>query len=95
MDPGQRLDAHDAVFLRPLFFRNPEDERCYLISDQFMLGERFLVAPVLTKGAVARDVYLPAGTWLDFWNGRVCQGGRTLAGYPAPLDTLPIFVSVR
>ncbi len=81
--------------IRPLFFRNPEDEATYTISDQFLLGERFLVAPVLTKGAASRDVYLPAGLWKDFWSGEIYQGRQTLKNYPAPLEKLPVFVSIE
>ena len=81
--------------IRPLFFRNPEDEATYTISDQFLLGERFLVAPVLTKGAASRDVYLPEGLWKDFWSGEIYQGRQTLKNYPAPLEKLPVFVSIE
>ena len=81
--------------VKPLFFRNPEDERTYLAEDQFLLGDRFLVAPVLRKGAVARDVYLPVGTWKDFWTGRIYRGGQTLKDFPAPVEVLPVFVDVR
>jgi alpha-glucosidase (family GH31 glycosyl hydrolase) len=76
---------------RPLFFTFPEDERTYTISDAFMLGDKFLVAPVLQKGVVSRSVYLPGGTWVDFWSGDVYEGGKTLENYPAPLDKLPLF----
>ena len=48
--------------IRPLFFRDPGDEQCYLARQEFMLGERFLVAPVYEKGAVSRDIYLAART---------------------------------
>jgi alpha-glucosidase (family GH31 glycosyl hydrolase) len=81
--------------VRPLFFRNPEDERTYGIRDEFLLGDRFLVAPVLVKGAAARDVYLPAGLWKDFWSGKLYRGGRAVESYPAPLETLPVFVSLE
>ena len=80
--------------IRPLFFRNPEDERTYTVSDQFLLGERLLVAPVFTKGAVSRDIYLPSGLWKDFWSGEIFQGGKELKDFPAPLDKLPVFVSL-
>jgi len=53
------------------------------------------VAPVLTKGATSRDVYLPSGLWKDFWSGEIYQGRQTLKGYPAPLEKLPVFVSVE
>jgi len=79
---------------RPLFFRNPEDEKTYFIQDQFMLGDRFLVAPVQAKGAVSRDVYLPQGVWKDFWSAKIYKGGQTIEDYPAPIEILPIFISI-
>jgi alpha-glucosidase (family GH31 glycosyl hydrolase) len=81
--------------IQPLFFRNPEDQKTYTISNEFMLGERFLVAPVLTRGAASRDIYLPAGLWKDFWSGEIYQGRQTLENYPAPLEKLPVFVSIE
>ena len=80
--------------VKPLFFRNPEDEKTYAISDQFMLGDRFLVAPVLKKGDVSRDIYLPKGTWVDYWDGKIFQGNTTLQHYAAPIEKLPIFISI-
>jgi alpha-glucosidase (family GH31 glycosyl hydrolase) len=92
---ARRAQSEGTPIARPLFFRNPEDEATYAIRDQFLLGDRFLVAPMLKKGAVARDVYLPAGLWKDFWSGRLYEGPRTLEDYPAPIDTLPIFVDIH
>ncbi|CQR46460.1 Alpha-xylosidase [Paraliobacillus sp. PM-2] len=34
------------------------------IKDQFMLGDKLLVAPVLEKGARKRTIVFPAGTWI-------------------------------
>ena len=59
------------------------------VNDQFMLGDRVLVAPVITKGAVTRAVALPKGRWRDS-DGAVTEGGCTII-VDAPLDTLPIF----
>ncbi|MCR4694476.1 MAG: glycoside hydrolase family 31 protein [Pseudobutyrivibrio sp.] len=39
------------------------DENCEEIVDQFMLGKELLVAPILTKSAKGRKVYLPKGKW--------------------------------
>jgi alpha-glucosidase (family GH31 glycosyl hydrolase) len=80
---------------RPMFFLDPDDEHTYEISDQFMLGDSLLVAPVVEKGATARDVYLPAGSWQDFYDGEVFEGPQTLEAYPAPLDILPIFIMLK
>ena len=80
--------------LAPLWYHNPGDRETYTITDQFMLGEDVVVAPVLSKGATRRDLYLPAGRWRDDKTGQEYEGGRWLRDYPAPLDTLPVFVRV-
>ena len=59
------------------------------VTDQFMLGEDVLVAPVLEKGARERRVVFPAGVWRGADGMRVtgpCE--RTVA---AGLETLPVF----
>jgi len=49
----------------PLDFSS--DPKVADISDEYMLGPAFLVAPVTEQGATSRDVYLPAGTdWYNF-----------------------------
>ena len=59
---------------------------------QFMNGQWLLVAPVY-KNEVKRDsIYLPKGTWYDYWDGKAMQGNTWINNYPAPLDKLPIFV---
>jgi alpha-glucosidase (family GH31 glycosyl hydrolase) len=87
-----RIDGSPIV--RPLFFEFPGDEKTYTVRDEFMLGERFLVAPVLVKGAVSRKVYLPGATWVDFWTGNIIKGGQSV-DYPAPLDVLPVFIRIE
>jgi alpha-glucosidase len=57
-----------------------------------MLGADVVIAPVLTQGARKRDLYLPAGRWRDYKTGALREGKRWLRDYPAPLDTLPLFI---
>jgi alpha-glucosidase len=60
------------------------------LHDQALIGPDLLVAPVYHPGTLARHVYLPAGTWHDYWTGEQLTGLRhTLA--PAPLGTLPLY----
>ena len=59
---------------------------------QFMSGEWLLVAPVYQDAPVRDDIYLPAGKWIDYWDGTEFNGPTTLNGYAAPLDKLPLFV---
>ncbi|HXU80310.1 MAG TPA: glycoside hydrolase family 31 protein [Polyangia bacterium] len=80
--------------LRPLWYQAPKDPATFDVNDQFMIGDDLLVAPVLQKGATARDLYLPAGKWRDLKSGAVVEGSKWLRHHPAPLDVLPVFVRV-
>jgi alpha-glucosidase (family GH31 glycosyl hydrolase) len=75
-----------------LWWDAPEDIAALSIADQYLMG-RYLVAPVVTPNSAVRDVYLPSGTWRDYWSGeRYHSDGMWLRAYPAPLDVLPLFV---
>lgn len=59
------------------------------VTDEFLLGDSVLAAPVLTQGQISRTVVFPAGKWADP-SGRVWEGPCTVT-VDAPLDTLPWF----
>lgn len=63
------------------------------VKDQFMLGDKYMVAPVLEKGATARRVRFPNGLWRDISDGKIFCGGE--ATVDAPLDKLPVFERVE
>jgi oligosaccharide 4-alpha-D-glucosyltransferase len=76
----------------PLFtYYRPSDPLTFNIDDEFFWGS-FLVAPVLDAGARSRNVYLPAGTWIDYWTDDLYLGPQTITA-SAPLDRIPLFVS--
>ena len=60
------------------------------VTNQFMLGDRYLIAPVIEKGARTREVALPLGTWKDLVSGTIYEGGRSLT-VSAEIDILPVF----
>ena len=76
---------------RPLLLNYQNDANTLALDDQFMVGEDLLAAPILRPGLTSRLVYLPAGTWFDYWTGQEFAGGRTIR-VQAPLETLPLFV---
>jgi alpha-D-xyloside xylohydrolase len=73
----------------PFDFRT--DPQVRNTRDEFMFGPAFLACPVLTSGATSRNVYLPAGTWYDFWTGQTIAGGRSITA-AAPVETMPLYV---
>jgi len=71
----------------------PSDRNVHSMIDEFMLGDALLVAPVLTQGSVAREVYLPAGEWLDLISGKTLSGAQTLT-VNAGLAQIPVFLNL-
>jgi alpha-glucosidase len=58
------------------------------VRDQFMLGERVMVAPVISKSTM-RSVVLPKGKWTDD-TGKKYKGGQTIS-IDVPIDHIPVF----
>ncbi|NHJ87102.1 MAG: DUF5110 domain-containing protein [Asgard group archaeon] len=85
--------------MRPLFMEFPNDIEAYnkkWFDTEFMFGERILIAPILNKmpndnSSAKREIYLPQGTWIDFWSKEILKGG-TVIEKEFSLDQLAIFV---
>jgi alpha-D-xyloside xylohydrolase len=79
--------------MRPLVMDFPGDTKVREITDEYMFGPAFLVAPVTTYQARSRGVYLPptSGDWYNFWTGIHTAGGQTINA-PAPYDSMPLFI---
>ena len=68
---------------------------CY----QYMYGTDFLVAPVYqaTKADkegndIRNGIYLPEGTWIDYFTGEKYEGNCILNNFETPIWKLPVFV---
>lgn len=78
--------------MRALAFDFRSDPKALSLTDEYLFGKAFLVAPVLEPGVAKRSVYLPGrGAWFDFWNGRRMAGGQTIEA-DAPIEHTPVFV---
>ena len=86
-----KVTSEGYTIMRPLVFDYPSDSKVFDIKDQFLFGPALLVNPVTAAGVTSRDVYLPAGTWYDFWTGSTAAGGASTRA-DAPLSRIPLFV---
>ena len=78
--------------VRPLVLGWQDDPKACSVEDEFMLGEEYLVAPILTDTSV-REVYLPEGRWIEKETGRkfiVPKAGLTLNVEASPGE-IPVF----
>tara|TARA_R110002050_G_scaffold55296_1_gene124880 strand:+ start:6743 stop:9151 length:2409 start_codon:yes stop_codon:yes gene_type:complete len=77
--------------MRALVLNYQDDENVYHITDQYMLGKSLMICPVTEKGAKTRVVYLPEGTWTDYWTGKIYEG-KAYYSVLCSLDEIPIFI---
>ena len=60
------------------------------VMDEFLMGEKLLVAPQVTEGARTRKVVIPPGMWTAD-DGQVFEG-PTVVDVETPIDRLPHFI---
>lgn len=77
--------------MRAMWLHSPNDSMAVRQDDQYLWGRNLLVAPVHTQGATHRTLYLPEGTWYDFWTNERRSGGEEITRQ-VDLATMPIYV---
>jgi alpha-glucosidase (family GH31 glycosyl hydrolase) len=68
------------------------DEGMETVADQFMLGDRYMIAPVLNKGQFKRSVRFPKGKWKGD-DGSIVNGPCEIE-VDAPLTRIPWFTRI-
>ncbi|MEO6844818.1 MAG: TIM-barrel domain-containing protein, partial [Ginsengibacter sp.] len=66
---------------------------------QFMYGPYFLIAPIYQStemdkegNDIRNNIYLPKGTWVDYFSGQEYSGDCIINSFDAPIWKLPVFV---
>ncbi len=77
--------------VRPLFFEDPSDPILWNESSSYLWGSAMLVSPVVQSGQRSKTVYLPKGTWIEYWTDERFSGNQNVT-VRAPLDRMPVFV---
>lgn len=85
----EEAHTNGSPLLRAMFYEFPEDAKCWELQDQYMFGDRFLVAPILHLNEWKREVYLPAGKWKLTSTGEVYDGGCSIS-VDAPIEYMPV-----
>jgi alpha-glucosidase/alpha-D-xyloside xylohydrolase len=77
--------------MRSLWLHYQDDADAVGRGDQFLWGRDLLVSPVVEKGAVSRRLYLPRGSWFDYWTEERIAGGGEI-DRQVDLETMPLHV---
>jgi hypothetical protein len=83
-------------FLRPMYYDSPDADAAYAFKDQYLFGDSLIAAPVARErakdtGLAAQTVWLPAGTWIEWFSGARFDGPRTI-DRSFSLEEIPIYV---
>lgn len=81
--------------MRAMILEFPEDQNCLYLDRQYMLGDKYLVAPVFNPDSRA-EYYLPAGRWRNYFTGDIVnlESGRWFA---ETIDyfSIPLYERIR
>ena len=86
----EEASENGSPLLRAMFYEFPEDKECWNIKDQYMFGDKFLVAPIFHLNEFEREVYLPEGKWSLTSTKETFDGGQRVK-VKAPIDYTPVF----
>jgi alpha-glucosidase (family GH31 glycosyl hydrolase) len=87
---GWQAHQRALPLLRPLYLEWPDLKAAYGHFHEYYFGAEMLVAPVLQAGG-ERTVYLPPGSWIDYFTGKRHPGNTTFTARYA-VDATPVFV---
>lgn len=74
---------------RALLMDYPGEATLQDVDDEYMVGDRLLVAPLFANEA-ERKVVLPPGEWQDFWTGEAMSGRTHVVS--ASARNIPVYV---
>jgi hypothetical protein len=88
--------AHDTgvSLCRPMYYEAPLEDAAYAARYQYFFGDQMIAAPIVhpadpDTGLAATDVWLPAGTWIDYATKETFDGPRWVR-LVGDLERMPI-----
>lgn len=90
----RNLNQTGIGLVRPLVWNFPNDPLVANDVDAWMFGDCLLVAPVVERGQTCKEIYLPAGEWIDYFRGDHWKGPQVVK-YPVDSKSwldIPLFV---
>ncbi|MBN1178590.1 MAG: DUF5110 domain-containing protein [Anaerolineae bacterium] len=90
--------AHDTnlALCRPMYYEHPEEDAAYAARYQYYFGDQMIAVPIVhpahpATGLAATDVWVPAGTWIDYQTKESFSGPRWVR-LVGDLNRLPMLV---
>jgi sulfoquinovosidase len=88
---GEAHATGKPITLHP-FLTNPDEPAAFDVDDAYWLGPALYASPVVRRGQVEKETWLPPGLFVDLDDLTVYDGGQVVT-IPAPLGKLPLLLS--
>ena len=87
----RQSNASGIPIMRHPFLTNPKEPEVYKMDSSYWFGDALFTSPVVKRGDITKDTWLPPGRFVDFDDHTVYEGGKHVS-IPAPLGKLPLLV---
>ncbi|HEY8079505.1 MAG TPA: hypothetical protein VIF62_35485, partial [Labilithrix sp.] len=87
----RQANASGVPMMRHPFLLAPHDPEAWKVDSSYFLGPSLYASPVVHRGDVTKDTWLPPGRYVDLDDLTTYEGGQHVT-IPAPLDKLPLLV---
>ncbi len=84
-------NATGAPIMRHPFLVAPHEPEAWKVESSYFFGPSLYASPVVHRGDVTKDTWLPQGRYVDLDDLTTYEGGQHVT-IPAPLDKLPLLV---
>lgn len=88
---AREAHASGIPIMRHPFLYHPTEAEAWKAESSFYLGGALFTSPVVARGAMQKETWLPPGRWVDVFDHAVYEGGRRVV-LPAPLAKLPLMI---
>ncbi|MFC1419061.1 ricin-type beta-trefoil lectin domain protein [Streptacidiphilus cavernicola] len=92
---AQQAHSTGVPIVQPLYLDYPAESAAYSATGEYLYGDDVLVAPITTpddaSGNGSAQVWVPPGSWTDYFTGRSYTGPATVT-ITDPLSQLPVLV---
>jgi alpha-glucosidase (family GH31 glycosyl hydrolase) len=92
---ARQANVTGVPIVRPMYLEYPKQAEAYTSTGQYLYGDKVLVAPITTpndaEGNGSVSVWVPPGSWTDYFTGRTYTGPATTT-ITAPLSRMPVLI---
>ncbi|WP_371483765.1 ricin-type beta-trefoil lectin domain protein [Kitasatospora sp. NBC_00315] len=92
---AQQASATGVPIVRPMYLDYPTVDAAYTATGEYLYGDDVLVAPITSpndaNGNGSASVWVPPGSWTDYFTGRTYTGPATVT-ITDPLSQMPVLI---